>query len=79
VVEPFSSSFIGTEPTQTINANHMEMCRFLNREDAGYKQIVGELRIFMSNIKEEEKGKIPEVPKTQAPSEVTVSSTAPCT
>jgi hypothetical protein len=63
----------------------MEMCRFPNREDAGYKQIVGELRIFMSNIeekvarKEEEKGKIPEVPKTQAPSEVTVSSAAPCT
>jgi hypothetical protein len=63
----------------------MEMCRFPNREDAGYKQIVGELRILMSNIqeraagKEDQKGKTPEVPKTQARSEVTVSSTAPCT
>jgi hypothetical protein len=71
VVEPFSSSFIGTEQTQTINANHMEMCRFPSREDAGYKQIVGELRMFMGNIqeraakKENEKGKTPEVPKSK--------------
>jgi hypothetical protein len=83
VVEPFSSSFIGTEQTQTINANHMEMCRFPSREDAGYKQIVGELQIFMNNVQERsarkggEKGKAAEVPKTQAPSEATVSSTAP--
>jgi hypothetical protein len=85
VVEPFSSSFIGTEQTQTINANHMEMCRFPSREDAGYKQIVGELRMFMGNIQERatkpenEKGKTQEAPKSQAPSELTVSSTAPCT
>ncbi|KUJ09878.1 ankyrin [Mollisia scopiformis] len=49
VVEPFSSSITGTEPTQTINANHMSMCRFPSRDDEGYKQILGEILILVSD------------------------------
>ncbi|KUJ22968.1 ankyrin [Mollisia scopiformis] len=49
VVEPFSSR-IGNEPVQTINANHMSMCRFPSRDDEGYKQVVGEVTIQLSGI-----------------------------
>ncbi|KAG9244623.1 hypothetical protein BJ878DRAFT_550029 [Calycina marina] len=48
VVEPFSPSLTGTEPTQTINANHMSMCRFTSIYDDGYKQVLGEILILVS-------------------------------
>ncbi|KAF8850232.1 hypothetical protein BDZ45DRAFT_603143, partial [Acephala macrosclerotiorum] len=50
VVETFSSSLTDTEPTQTINANHMSMCRFKGKDDEGYNQILGEIQILMSKI-----------------------------
>lgn len=48
-----SSSFTGTERCQTINANHMSMCRFSTKHDSGYKKIVGELKLFLSAMEEE--------------------------
>ncbi|CZR56660.1 uncharacterized protein PAC_06549 [Phialocephala subalpina] len=50
VVETFSSSLTDTEPTQTINANHMSMCRFNGKDDEGYKQVLGEIQILLSKI-----------------------------
>ncbi|KAF2787773.1 hypothetical protein K505DRAFT_379365 [Melanomma pulvis-pyrius CBS 109.77] len=46
VVENWSSQ-IGdhrSEPSESINANHMNMCRFCSKEDPGYKQVGGEIR-----------------------------------
>jgi hypothetical protein len=51
-VEPYSSSITGAEPTQTINADHMSMCRFSSKEDEGYKQVSGEIQILISKIQE---------------------------
>lgn len=51
VLEPNSSSITSTEQTQTINANHMEMCRFSSKESEGYKQILGEINSVISNIR----------------------------
>jgi hypothetical protein len=47
-----------TERRFTINANHMEMCRYSNKEDDGYQKVSRELRILCEEIekslKEEE-------------------------
>ncbi|KAI5921671.1 hypothetical protein F4810DRAFT_677289 [Camillea tinctor] len=41
VVEPWSASIgnPGRESTETINKNHMNMCRFSGEEDPGYKKV----------------------------------------
>jgi len=82
VVEPFSSSLTATEPIQTINADHMSMCRFSSKEDEGYRQVSGEIQIIMSNIQErlDVHGRDSEVPnlRARAPSETTTGSTPYC-
>ncbi|KAH6869158.1 hypothetical protein B0T10DRAFT_384294, partial [Thelonectria olida] len=48
---PASSSMIGDrrERAETINANHMEMCRFTGVDDPNYHRVAGELRsIYLS-------------------------------
>ncbi|MCJ1403576.1 hypothetical protein MMC11_006799, partial [Xylographa trunciseda] len=82
VVEPFSSSITTTEPTQTINANHMSMCRFPNRDDEGYKQVSGEIQIVISDIQRRREQDVLEKDKqltslrTESPSQTTTSSAA---
>ncbi|KAK4217740.1 nacht and ankyrin domain protein [Rhypophila decipiens] len=39
------------EHADTISANHMDMCRFKNREDPGYRKISVEIKAVMSNYK----------------------------
>jgi ankyrin repeat domain-containing protein 50 len=84
IVEPFSSSFTGSEQTQTINANHMSMCRFPSKDDEGYKQISGEIKILISEI---QKRKIQDVVekereivnlRTDSPSQTTRTSATYC-
>ncbi|KAI1850237.1 hypothetical protein JX266_004095 [Neoarthrinium moseri] len=45
-VVPNSSSLLGDsrERAETIQGNHMDMCRFIGREDTGYRKLTGELR-----------------------------------
>ncbi|MCJ1359347.1 MAG: hypothetical protein MMC33_009349 [Icmadophila ericetorum] len=50
VVDDFSSSLDGTERRQTINANHLDMCRYTSKNDDGYQKVVGELQIILSGI-----------------------------
>ncbi|KAF4630621.1 hypothetical protein G7Y89_g7518 [Cudoniella acicularis] len=79
IVEPFSSS-ISSEPIQTINANHMSMCRFPSKEDEGYKQVSGEIQILMSKIQErldaDERDREIRDLRPRPPSEITTGSTA---
>ncbi|KAF7883631.1 uncharacterized protein EAF02_005551 [Botrytis sinoallii] len=51
VVENISSILTGSERIQTINANHMSMCRFADRTEDGYQKVVGELQRSLSLIK----------------------------
>ncbi|KAF7953256.1 hypothetical protein EAE96_006468 [Botrytis aclada] len=51
VVENISSILTGSERIQTINANHMAMCRFSDRTEDGYQKVVGELQRCLSLIK----------------------------
>ncbi|OAF56656.2 hypothetical protein VC83_07280 [Pseudogymnoascus destructans] len=82
VVEPFSSSLTGTEPTQTINANHMSMCRYPSRDDEGYRQVSGEIQILISNIQKRKEHDLLEMErnianlKTGSPSQMTTASAA---
>jgi len=83
VVEPFSSSITGTEPTQTINANHMSMCRFASRDDEGYRQIMGEILILVSEKERKVQQALEEDPgiatmKTGNSSSTTSPSVAQC-
>lgn len=83
VVEPFSSSITGTEPTQTINADHMSMCRFLSRDDEGYKQISGEIKLLYLGIKQRGRSPVKEIDKvtnsrTGSPGQATIDSVAQC-
>ena len=50
VVDNFSSTLIGdtAERRQTINANHMQMCRFPGKDDDGYRKVCGELLQFVN-------------------------------
>ncbi|KAI9815250.1 MAG: hypothetical protein M1827_002730 [Pycnora praestabilis] len=50
VVNDFSSSLDGAERRQTINANHMTMCRYSSKDDDGYQKVVGELQVFLSGV-----------------------------
>ncbi|PMD46365.1 hypothetical protein L207DRAFT_507281 [Hyaloscypha variabilis F] len=81
VVEPFSSS-INNEPKHTINANHMSMCRFANRDDEGYLQVSGELQILLVEIDKKnqdvlEKDREGANLETASESQMTTSSTVP--
>ena len=84
-MEPFSSSITGTEPTQIINANHMSMCRYPSKDDEGYQQVSGQLRILVANIQKRNEhdvlGKMRELAnlKTESPSQMTTASVASCT
>jgi len=40
VVADASSQFTGTEQICSIDANHMEMCRFSSRDDIGYRRFM---------------------------------------
>ena len=80
-MEPNSSSITSTEPTQTINANHMEMCRFPSKESEGYKQILGEINIVMFDIRRRKETRVEEEPtklRANSPSQMTMSSSAYC-
>lgn len=80
VVEPFSSYITATEPIQTINANHMAMCRFPSKEDEGYKQVSGEIQILISRIQERldtnERNREISNLQIRTPSQTTASSTS---
>ncbi len=39
VVADASSQFTGTEQICSIDANHMDMCRFSSRDDIGYRRV----------------------------------------
>jgi hypothetical protein len=38
------------EKPETIDANHMEMCRFSGRDDPGYHQVSGELSDWIDEL-----------------------------
>ncbi|KFY25359.1 hypothetical protein V491_01785 [Pseudogymnoascus sp. VKM F-3775] len=82
IVEPFSSSLTGTEPTQIINANHMSMCRYQSKDDEGYRQVSGEIKILVSNIQKRNEYDVLEIEKnianlkTGSPSQLTTASAA---
>lgn len=44
MVPDFSSSIDGIENVFSIDANHMDMCRYLNRTFDGYRKVTGELQ-----------------------------------
>lgn len=52
IVENWSSSIgdHGSEPSESINANHMNMCRFYGKHDPGYKQVGGEILIKVNEL-----------------------------
>ena len=47
----------------------MEMCRFTSKDDPGYKQVGGELRILSDRLRQEkeELDKVPGVEDSEAP------------
>jgi hypothetical protein len=81
IVEPFSSTFIGAnEHIESINADHMSMCRFSTRDDEGYQKVVGEIQLLVAEVqadlevKEFKKSKIATALEPSINSGVTVSS-----
>ena len=81
----FSSSVDGAERRQTINANHMAMCRYSRRHDDGYQKVVGELQVFLSviqkklQVEDPERNKPTAVSRVESPSQATTTSSAYCT
>ena len=61
VVENWSSSIgdHGSEPSESINANHMNMCRFYGRHDPGYKQVGGEIQSKVNELVQKHQRKTP--------------------
>lgn len=53
-VVPDYSSLIGDrrEHAETIDANHMGMCRFFGAEDPNYRKVAGEIQSIYTSIKE---------------------------
>jgi hypothetical protein len=49
-VDDISSEFTGAGTKATIDANHMEMCRYSSKEDDGYRKISGELHNLCNDI-----------------------------
>jgi hypothetical protein len=56
---PPQSSTLGDkrERAETINANHITMCKFWGREDPGYDQVGGELKTIVDQIVKDEAAK----------------------
>ncbi|KAG4421365.1 hypothetical protein IFR04_005548 [Cadophora malorum] len=81
IVQPFSSSFTGTEHIESINANHMDMCRFSGKDDQGYQSVVGEMKIIISTLRGkdvvEPVVETSRQPGVRTPSQVTMSSFTP--
>lgn len=84
IVNDFSSSLDGSERRQTINANHMAMCRYSSKHDDGYQKVVGELQIFLSVIQERlqaeelERNKPIAESRVDSPSQATTTSSTYC-
>lgn len=54
MVEDASSALDdAAEVKVTINANHMDMCRFESRDDDGYKSVEWAVRTHVMNIRSE--------------------------
>ncbi|KAL9112920.1 MAG: hypothetical protein Q9227_002784 [Pyrenula ochraceoflavens] len=51
-IVPNFSSLLGDprEHAETLQANHMDMCRFLDRQDPNYRKVSGELRSYYRSI-----------------------------
>lgn len=49
-MDDVSSAFNGEDNRFSIDANHVEMCRYWSKEDDGYRQISRELRILCDEI-----------------------------
>ena len=45
-----SSSFNDTENVFTINANHMNICKYAGKDDNGYRKVLRELQNVHENI-----------------------------
>ncbi|ETS81262.1 hypothetical protein PFICI_06264 [Pestalotiopsis fici W106-1] len=58
-VVPDYSSLLGDqrEQAESIQANHMEMCRFTGRNDPNYRKVAGELRSIYVSIQRLKEGK----------------------
>jgi hypothetical protein len=84
IVNDFSSSLDGSERRQTINANHMAMCRYSSKHDDGYQKVVGELQLFLSMMQEKlqaeelERSKPNIVSRMESPSQTTTASSTYC-
>jgi hypothetical protein len=50
VVPDISSEFLGSSGRQTINANHMMMCRYSSKDDVGYERVGGRLQRLCQDI-----------------------------
>jgi hypothetical protein len=49
-VPDLSSEFPGAESTVTINANHMNMCRYSSVDDDGYRKVAPRLKLLCRTI-----------------------------
>lgn len=60
MVEPWSASIgdPGRERTETINANHMNMCRFTGIDDPGYVKVGSEIQERIDVLQEIRQGKL---------------------
>ena len=50
-----SSSMEGAESIFTVNANHMDMCRYSDKTSDGYRKVSGELQRLCDNVRKAEK------------------------
>ena len=52
-----SSQFTGRENICSIDANHIDMCKFSSREDVGYQRVTNALCDVFDKLSPVEKGK----------------------
>lgn len=84
-MDDISSSLDGAERRQTINANHMTMCRYASKRDDGYQKVVGELRVFLFKVRkaleaeELERDRCNIISRVESPSQSTIASSMYCT
>lgn len=50
-----SSSMEGAESIFTVNANHMDMCRYSDKSSDGYRKVSGELQRLCNSVRKAEK------------------------
>jgi hypothetical protein len=61
-VVPKHSAILARYTARTIHSDHVNMTKFANHEDDGYKKISGELRRWVKTLKlQQEPSKLPEV------------------